>query len=99
MDSRFIEKALRIAKKTGNTVIIAPEDGASGMVVVPFETYERLVESSGESLTDEPKKVIMNREVQQNPDPSFHTNSESKLFPGESENVAEEDRYYMEPLD
>jgi len=60
-----LQKALRVARKTGDKVIVFDQESDSSFVVMPLEDYERLAEKRSEvqGLTEREMIDKINRDI------------------------------------
>lgn len=111
-----LQKILKLAKKTGERLIIMDESLEEGFVVIPLSEYERLVgEAKSPGLGARAQEQC---QPVKNPEPRAAIRTEHKITPtpvrvevrvaesppqqGEkrkiSQNLEEEEKFYLEPL-
>lgn len=104
MMSEKLMKIFSLVRKTGDKVILADENGENALVIMPLEEYEKMVfqTSPVSGLTEEEMLDRINQDITrwqatQDIPTDNQLNLDKKTDSGEDD--AEEERYYVEPIE
>jgi len=102
MQQSSLEKAIELINKTGDRLVVADKNSSSIFVVMSLRDYERLVLNHDKisDLTEDELLNKINRDIAIWKTYQEEKENEEKMaLLEETNNLAEEDRYYFEPLD
>ena len=93
-------RLLRLAQKTGDTLIVSPEEG-NPVVVMPVDKYEMLLSlpaEEGRQISTQPKSEAVSERYTA-PEPIEEPVNERVEVPIAQNEVQGEEKFYLEPVE